>query len=276
MKDLLDKAQNLVEENFLEESMNNMRKFMEASVIELGERHNCLEKKSNHWIHMTIQEFRVQELISKRIIYYLENLQKYGNYASHFQDDGIDISTEDANHCIYQGNEIFDFLYQSDNINNQDDFLKNAFEAVDCEKCGSKKGERCRPLLEYNSHEWEGEHEKNHQVRVSAYRKYRREIQKNYNITLPNAMLKMVNELDMQKGDIISTNEILNWFSNRYPAYAEKSITDCAIVMTTNLKTRKSRKLRNIDGKYDLFFETKKKFRLYDIEKDPMPLPFDS
>ena len=89
-------------------------------------------------------------------------------------------------------------------------------------------------------------------------------------------MLEMVNELDMQKGDIISTSEILSWFSNHYPAYAEKSITDCAIVMTTNLKTRKSRKLRNVDGKYDLFFETKKKFRLYDIEKDPVPLPFDS
>ncbi len=85
----------------------------------------------------------------------------------------------------------------------------------------------------------------------------------------------MVEDVEFERGEFLELREIRDWFSDRYPAFSEGSVERHARMMTTNLKERRrSSASKDGDEKYNLFFEEKRKFRLYDSENDPEPLPF--
>lgn len=273
MERFLEKADRFSEDGFPEESLNNMRKFTEAAVKELGERFDCLED-GRHWFNTTTQN--LNKYLPARLFYYVQHVQSMGNYGSHFQEDGVEPSREDTEYCVYAGMEIFRWINPpSVTIENDLVFIKNAFEVVDCPDCSSKKGQRCKPLIDYKKEEWEGEHDKVHKKRNSEYSNYRREFQKQYNTTIADAMHKMVIDLDFKKGEFFEPRVIRNWFFEHYPAYTENAVNSHASMMAINLKTRHSHhESKNRDKKFNLFFAEKRKFRLYDSKNDPKPLLF--
>jgi hypothetical protein len=273
MQKFLQKAERFSEDGFPEESLNNMRKFTEVAVKDLGEKFECLAE-GKHWFNSTTQ--KLQKHLPARLFYYIQHVQSMGNYGSHFQEDGVEPSKEDTEYCVYAGMEIFRWMYPVvGNIAEVPDFIQEAYKAVDCPACGSKKGERCKPLLEYKKEEWEGKHDNVHEKRNSQYSNYRREFQKQYNTTIADAMHKMVSDLNWKKGELFEPKVIRNWFLDNFPAYTKNAVNSHAMMMATNLKTRQSHpESKNGDEKFNLFYAEKRKFRLYELDNDPEPLLF--
>ena len=189
MEKYLKKARGFSEDGHFEECLNNIRKFLEAALKELGEKYECESESRKYWVKVTINN--LQNHIPDRLFYYLEHIQRMGNYGSHFQGDGVEPSKEDAEYCVYAGNEIYQLINPPVIENEAPDFIKIMFEAVDCPTCDSKKGVRCKAIREYRKEEWEGEHDKAHAKRGMKYTEYRREFQKGYNTTISQAMQKI-------------------------------------------------------------------------------------
>jgi len=265
----LGKGEKLAED-FPEESLNNMRKFAEVAIKDLGGKFGCLDD-GKHWFKVTTQN--LHKHLPTRLFYYIQHVQSMGNYGSHFQEDGVDPSVEDARYCVYAGQEVLQWIYPStyiDPIGKMEVFIGNITDAVPCLHCEQPIGNGC---VKKNG----GPTAKNgeHTIRKKAYAKYRRNFQKHYNTTIADAMHEMIADLGIKMGEIIEPKEIRSWFANNYPAYTKTAVNCHSMMMATNLKTRHSHSTsKNDDDKYNLFFAEKKKFRLYDIENDPAPRLF--
>jgi len=270
MERFLEKADRFSEDGYPEESLNNMRKFTEVVVKELGRKYDCLED-GKYWFKTTTQN--LQKHIPARLFYYIQHVQSMGNYGSHFQEDGVEPSVEDAQYCIYSGKEIYQWMYPDeieDPIEQSAVFIKDAFEVVPCNTCDRKIGEKCVGISTENV--WKNAI---HKDRSKAYSKYRRDFQKHYGTTIAKAMHEMVADLGLKKGDLFTPKEIRGWFADNYPAYTKNAVNTHSMMMATNLKTRHSHhESKNGDKKYNLFFAVGRKFRLYDLENDPTPLLF--
>lgn len=252
---------------FPEESLNSLRKLWEVVLNDLGSRYDCKDQNYN------ITFSKLRKHVPARLYFFLEHIQRMGNYASHFQEDGVEPSVEDAQYCVFAGKEIYQWAYPEEFESQSEKplvFFENIFEAVPCTICGSKIGERCVSISNLK----EGENH-THEQRSKDYNQYRRDIQKNYGTTIADAMHELVDDLGIKKGQLIAPQKIRDWFSEKYPAYTINSINTHSIMMTTNLKARyRYSETKNDDEKYNLFFEEKRKFRLYDYENDPPPLSF--
>jgi len=263
---LLYDAERLSKE-FPDAGLATLRKLWEVSVIELGERYNIIEfikkKKGLELINEIFDKLRHK--IPSRLYYYLEHIKSMGNYASHFQEDGVQPSKEDIEYCIYAAKEFVQWINQEKEINNEE-FIRIIIHAVPCSECGVSKGKEC---VTKNGRAVEKNCE--HTIRKHSYAAYRRRHQKKYATTLVDCMHEMVKDLELSKGEEITHREICNWFDEKYPAYLQSSIKNHAMVMATNLKTRLHHNINN-DEKYNLFFAVKNKFRLYDYVNDPKPL----
>jgi len=263
---LLYDAERLSKE-FPDAGLATLRKLWEVSVIELGERYNIIEfikkKKGLELINEIFDKLRHK--IPSRLYYYLEHIKSMGNYASHFQEDGVQPSKEDIEYCIYAAKEFVQWINQEKEINNEE-FIRIIIHAVPCSECGASKGKEC---VTKNGKAVEKNCE--HAIRKHSYAAYRRRHQKKYATTLADCMHEMVKDLELSKGEEITHKEICNWFDEKYPAYLQSSVKNHAMVMATNLKTRLHHNINN-DEKYNLFFAVKNKFRLYDYVNDPKPL----
>ena len=266
------RAEELLEQGYTEESLTNMRKFTEAAIKELGLKFDCLVD-GKYSVNSTREKLRKH--IPPRLYYYIGHIMNMGNYGSHFQEDGVVPSIEDAQYCIYAGDEVFQWMHPEiieDPIDDSSVFIEEAFEAVSCNTCGSGVGEKCVGISS-------GISMKNniHKGRRRAYNKYRRDFQKHYGTTITNAMYEMVNDIGLKKGELLPLEGIRTWFADKYPAYSKSAVEEHSRMMTTNLKARRRHsESKNGDEKYNLFFEEKRKFRLYDSEHDPVPYLFGS
>ncbi len=266
MNNFLEKGDRLAEE-YPEESLNNLRKFWEVVLTELGNRFDCKNKENN------VTFGRLRKHVPARLYYYLEHIQSMGNYGSHFQEDGVDPSVEDARYCVYAGQELLQWINPSaykDPVGAKDVFIGNIANAVPCLHCEQPVGNGC---VKENGSPTTTNSE--HAIRKKAYAKYRRNFQKHYNTTIADAMHEMVTDIDLKRGEFIEPKEIRSWFTDNYPAYTETAVNCHSMMMATNLKTRNSHsQSKNGDNKYNLFFAENKKFRLYEDGNDPAPLLF--
>ena len=84
-------------------------------------------------------------------------------------------------------------------------------------------------------------------------------------------MRDMVNELGVAKGQILAKEQVLSWFSKRYPKIKEGTISAHLIRLSTNASSRVHYSAK--PGEDDLFFQLDgSHFRLYDPATDPPPV----
>ncbi len=82
----------------------------------------------------------------------------------------------------------------------------------------------------------------------------------------------MIDDLSVQKSDILERDKIISWFRKKYPLVKSGTIDAHLIKMSTNAKNRIHYKVDQ-SGKDDLFYQLEsKKFRLYDSSSDPIPI----
>ena len=82
----------------------------------------------------------------------------------------------------------------------------------------------------------------------------------------------MVNDLSLQKGDILERDRINSWFKQKYPLIKPGTISAHLLKLSINAP---SRIYYNVDqnGRDDLFYQIdSKKFRFYDPSSDPDPI----
>ena len=85
-------------------------------------------------------------------------------------------------------------------------------------------------------------------------------------------MKDMVIEKELNKDEIITRDEVVSWFQEKYPQIKKSTITAHLLKMSTNAHSRIHYNV-NADGHDDLFFQIdSQKFRLYDPESDPQPI----
>lgn len=88
-------------------------------------------------------------------------------------------------------------------------------------------------------------------------------------------MWEMVEDIGLEKGEIISKDQVIAWFAARYPKIKKGTITAHLIRMSTNAPSRIH--YYGKPGDDDLFFQINSNhFRLYDSEADPPPIYRDS
>jgi len=84
-------------------------------------------------------------------------------------------------------------------------------------------------------------------------------------------MREMVNELGWQKGKVLSKEQVLSWFTARYPKIKEGTISAHLIRLSTNAPSRVHLSAKPKED--DLFFQLDgSHFRLYDPATDPTPI----
>jgi hypothetical protein len=82
----------------------------------------------------------------------------------------------------------------------------------------------------------------------------------------------MVNDLSLQKGDILERDRINSWFKQKYPLIKPGTISAHLLKLSINAPSRIH---YNVDqnGRDDLLYQIdSKKFRLYDPSSDPDPI----
>jgi len=88
-------------------------------------------------------------------------------------------------------------------------------------------------------------------------------------------MWEMVEDMGLEKGEVISKGQVLAWFAERYPKIKKSTIMAHLIRMSTNAPSRVH--YHGKPGDDDLFFQIDgSHFRLYDPETDPPPIHKDS
>ncbi len=82
----------------------------------------------------------------------------------------------------------------------------------------------------------------------------------------------LVNELRVEKGDIINRDQFFSWFKEKYPKIKSGTISAHLLKMSINAPSRVHYNV-NPNGDDDLLFQIdSKKFRLYDPSSDPDPI----
>jgi endonuclease NucS-like protein len=83
-------------------------------------------------------------------------------------------------------------------------------------------------------------------------------------------MRDMVAEIGLKKGQVITREEVVNWFAQRYPRVKRGTVTAHLILLSTNAPSRVHHGAKADD---DLFFQMDGgNFRLYDPSVDPAPI----
>lgn len=83
-------------------------------------------------------------------------------------------------------------------------------------------------------------------------------------------MRDMVKDIDLTKNQILTKEQVLQWFSKNYPKIKQGTISAHLIRLSTNAPTRIHYKAKQAD---DLFFQLNgSHFRLYDVQSDPTPI----
>ncbi len=83
-------------------------------------------------------------------------------------------------------------------------------------------------------------------------------------------MRDMVADLHLQKGQVVSTDQILGWFGQRYPRVKRGTVTAHLTLLSTNAPSRVHHHAKPED---DLFYKIDGgSFRLYDAVSDPPPV----
>jgi hypothetical protein len=245
MKKFLSHAEKFADE-YPEEALNNLRKFGEAIVEEISKK-NGVDVSKVKKIHQHKVKFQnIEKFLPARVYYYLEHIQKMGNYGSHLQEDGVDPSPQDSNYCLYAAKEVYRAIYPQEEFNHRI-FITEIEGAVPCEQCSQEIGEFCikadgSPAVIQ------------HTTRIKEYTKYRRDVQKSYNTTIKIAMRNMVEDIKLSRDQVLTRQDILEWFANHYPAYSENAISSHIYLMCVNLKARESHNI-SIDEDIDLFWK---------------------
>lgn len=85
-------------------------------------------------------------------------------------------------------------------------------------------------------------------------------------------MQEFVKDQKIKKGDVISRNQVVNWFTTNYPKIKYATISAHLIRMSINAPSRVHYSV-NQHGDDDLFYQIDGgSFRLYDRENDPTPI----
>lgn len=92
-----------------------------------------------------------------------------------------------------------------------------------------------------------------------------------YDKSVRALMWDMVGDLKPKKGDVITREQVLEWFAEHYPKVKEGTIGAHLIRLSTNARSRHHYGAKPKDD--DLFYQIDgSRFRLYDPEQDPQPL----
>jgi hypothetical protein len=85
-------------------------------------------------------------------------------------------------------------------------------------------------------------------------------------------MQDMVKDLNLQPGEVLDREQVVEWFETRYPLVKQGTIRAHLIRMSVNAPSRLHHRLRP-DGSDDLFFQLPDgRFRLYVAGTDPIPI----
>jgi len=85
----------------------------------------------------------------------------------------------------------------------------------------------------------------------------------------------MVADLGLKRGQVLSKDQVLQWFRSKYPKIKEGTVSAHLIRMSTNARSRVHYGVK--PGEDDLFYQINgSHFRLYDPETDPPPIYKDS
>lgn len=85
-------------------------------------------------------------------------------------------------------------------------------------------------------------------------------------------MRDMVADLGVSQGEIVSREQVLDWFRTKYPLVKQGTIAAHLLRLSTNAPSRLHYNVRE-DGSDDLFFQLDSaRFRLYDRLNDPAPI----
>ena len=80
----------------------------------------------------------------------------------------------------------------------------------------------------------------------------------------------LIADLHLQKGQLITTDQILAWFAQRYPRIKRGTVTAHLILLSTNAPSRVHHNAKPAD---DLLYKVDSStFRLYDAASDPPPI----
>ena len=79
-----------VKDEFPEVTLNTLRKFFEAVILEISDRNGI---KGNPNISKALENNyrfeKVTKYVPSREYYYISHIKNMGNYGSHFQEDGV-------------------------------------------------------------------------------------------------------------------------------------------------------------------------------------------
>ncbi len=82
----------------------------------------------------------------------------------------------------------------------------------------------------------------------------------------------LLQELGLQKGEILDKQRIYSWFNQKYPLVKQGTISAHTTLFSTNSPSRIHHTI-DPNGKDDLFYQIDgKRFRLYDSKSDPNPI----
>jgi hypothetical protein len=85
-------------------------------------------------------------------------------------------------------------------------------------------------------------------------------------------MRDMVADLGVSQGEIISREQVIDWFRTKYPLVKQGTIAAHLLRLSTNAPSRLHYNVRD-DGSDDLFYQLDSaRFRLYDGLNDPAPI----
>jgi hypothetical protein len=91
-----------------------------------------------------------------------------------------------------------------------------------------------------------------------------------YDKPVRRLMHEMVEDIGLSKGSILERAQVHAWFEKNYPKIKRSTVNAHLIRMSTNAPSRVHYKAKEED---ELFYQIdKKRFRLYDLEKDPSPI----
>lgn len=93
-----------------------------------------------------------------------------------------------------------------------------------------------------------------------------------YHKPVRQLMRDMAMDMQLQPGQIISRDQVLDWFRSHYPLVKEGTVSAHLTKLSTNARSRLHYGVRS-DGTDDLFYQVdSSRFRLYEAGKDPLPI----
>lgn len=83
-------------------------------------------------------------------------------------------------------------------------------------------------------------------------------------------MKRMVDDLPITKGDVVTRQKITHWFQENYPLINTSTVRAHLRRMSTNVESRVNHNASSAD---DLFYQIdRERFRLYEPDRDPAPI----